>query len=105
MQFSIKAEPFSWNDNFSEVALEDFSIIQKDLSYCTCQNIGMALTKLKLLEEQGCKVEENYEDKMIHATRKANVTKQDLLDTFTEKGLIAVYNLGLKNMLDYLNGN
>ena len=51
------------------------------------------------------KRKDNYEDKMIHATRKANVTKQDLLDVFAEKGLIAVYNLGLKNMLDYLNGN
>ena len=49
--------------------------------------------------------EDDYEDKMIRATRKANVTKQDLLDVFAEKGLIAVYNLGLKNMLDYLNGN
>ena len=58
MDFKIKVEPFSWNDNFSEVALEDFSMIQKNLSYCTCQSIGMALAKLALLEEQGCKVGE-----------------------------------------------
>ena len=45
------------DDDFSEVALEDFSMIQQKLSYCTCQSIGMALAKLKLLEEQGCKVE------------------------------------------------
>lgn len=57
MEFTIVEEPFSWNDNFSEVALEDFSMIQHKLSYCTCQSIGMALAKLKLLEEQGCKVE------------------------------------------------
>jgi hypothetical protein len=56
-EFTIKAEPFSWNDNFSEIALEDFSMIQKNLSYGICQSIGMALAKLKLLEEQGCKVE------------------------------------------------
>lgn len=49
MEFTLKAEPFTWNDNFSEVALEDFSIIQKELPYCTCQNIGMALAKLKIL--------------------------------------------------------
>ena len=42
----------------SEVALEDFSLIQKDLPYCICQTIGTALAKLKLLEEQGCKVKE-----------------------------------------------
>lgn len=57
MEFTIAEEPFSWNDNFSEVALEDFSMIRHKLSYCTCQSIGMALAKLKLLEEQGCKVE------------------------------------------------
>ena len=49
--------------------------------------------------------EQNDQDKIILATRKANVTKQTLLDTFVEKGLIGVYNLGLQNMLDYLNGN
>ena len=57
-EFTIKVEPFSWNDNFSEVALEDFSIIQKKLPYGICQSIGMALAKLELLEKQGCKVEE-----------------------------------------------
>lgn len=57
-EFTIKAQPFTWNDNLSEIALEDFSMIQKDLPYGICQSIGMALAKLKLLEEQGCKVEE-----------------------------------------------
>lgn len=57
-EFTLKVEPFTWNDNFSEVALEDFSMVQKDLPYCICKSIGMALAKLKLLEEQGCKVEE-----------------------------------------------
>ena len=50
VEFTIKQVPFSWDDNFSEIALEDFSVIQKDLPYCTCQNIGMALAKLKLIE-------------------------------------------------------
>ena len=58
MDFILKSEPFSWNDNLSEIALEDFSMIQKDLPYCICQSIGMALSKLELLEKQGCKVEE-----------------------------------------------
>ena len=57
-EFTIKVEPFSWNDNFSEVALEDFSMVQKKLPYGICQSIGMALAKLELLEKQGCKVEE-----------------------------------------------
>ena len=54
---NIIAEPFDWNDNLSEVAQEDFSMIQKSLSYGTATTIGMALAKLELLEKQGCKVE------------------------------------------------
>lgn len=57
--FKIVVKPFSWNDNFSEIALEDFSVIQKKLPYGICQSIGMALAKLKLLEKQGCKVTES----------------------------------------------
>ncbi len=53
----IVSKPFDWNDNFSEVAQEDFSTIQKDLSYGVAQSIGLALAKLELLERQGCKVE------------------------------------------------
>jgi hypothetical protein len=53
----IIEKPFDWNDNFSEVAQEDFSKIQKNLTYGTASSIGMALAKLKLLEKQGCKVE------------------------------------------------
>jgi hypothetical protein len=59
MNTEIKSVPFSWNDNFSEVALEDFQQIQKDLPYLTCQSIGMALAKLEMLEKQGCKVGES----------------------------------------------
>lgn len=54
----IIVKPFDWNDNLSEIAQEDFSQIQKSLSYGTATSIGMALAKLKLLEKQGCKVEQ-----------------------------------------------
>ena len=47
MDYKIEVTPFSWNDNFSEVAQEDFSLIQKDLPYGICQSIGMALAKLE----------------------------------------------------------
>ncbi len=56
-EFTIKAEPFSWDDNFSEVALEDFSRIQNNLPYVMSQNIGMALAKLKMLEEAAAEKE------------------------------------------------
>ena len=53
----IITEPFDWNDNMSEIAQEDFSLIRNSLSYGTATTIGMALAKLELLEKQGCKVE------------------------------------------------
>ena len=59
--FEIKVSELIWNDNFSEIAQEDFSLIQKDLPYSICQTIGMALAKLELLEKQGCKVKESVE--------------------------------------------
>lgn len=68
-EFTIIEAPFSWDDNMSEIALEDFSTVQKNLPYDVCQSIGTALAKLKLLEEQGCKVEEREEN----TTQKQNV--------------------------------
>ena len=53
----IMEKPFDWNDNFSEIAQEDFSQIQKSLSYGVSSSIGMALAKLELLEKRGCRVE------------------------------------------------
>lgn len=55
----IISKPFDWNDNLSEIALEDFSMIQKSLSYGAATTIGTALAKLELLEKQGCKVNES----------------------------------------------
>ena len=53
----IISKSFDWNDNMSEIAQEDFSMIQKSLSYGTATSIGLALAKLELLEKQGCRVE------------------------------------------------
>ena len=53
----IIVKPFDWNDNLSEIAQEDFSMIRKSLSYGVATSIGMALAKLELLEKQGCMVE------------------------------------------------
>lgn len=62
MKEEIIERPFDWNDNFSEVAQEDFSMIQQSLSYGTATTIGLALAKLELLEKQGCKVEAESEE-------------------------------------------
>lgn len=58
MDTIIEVSNFTWNDNLSRIAQEDFSLIQKDLPYGICQSIGMALAKLELLETQGYKVKE-----------------------------------------------
>lgn len=59
MNFTIKAVPFSWNDNLSEDALDFFDEIKPSLSYGTCVVICTALAKLQILEKQGAKVNEN----------------------------------------------
>ena len=61
MTDEIIERPFNWNDNLSEIAQEDFSMIRQSLSYGVATSIGMALAKLELLERQGCKVEESEE--------------------------------------------
>ena len=53
----IVAKPFDWNDNLSEVAIEDFQSISDKLTYGVASSIGTALAKLSILEKQGCKVE------------------------------------------------
>ena len=60
-EFTLKSALFDWNDNFSEIAIEDFNFLKDKLSYGTCQSIGLALAKLEMLEKQGCKVEEDKE--------------------------------------------
>ena len=63
MTDEIIERPFNWNDNLSEIAQEDFSMIRQSLSYGTATSIGMALAKLELLEKQGCKVEPQESEK------------------------------------------
>ena len=36
----IISKPFDWNDNMSEIAQEDFSMIQKNLPYGTATSIS-----------------------------------------------------------------
>ena len=67
-EFTIKVEPFSWNDNFSEVALEDFSMVQKKLPYGICQSIGMALAKLEELQDIRNELLEMAADEGRHAS-------------------------------------
>lgn len=47
---------------------------------------------------------EDMEDTMIRASKKAELTRNELLDTLFEEGVLAVYNLGMKHMYEYLEG-
>lgn len=76
----------------------------------TCRNHGSCgwcksnrLYKQNKLDEASRQALEEFEDDMIRAARKADVSKEDLLEVFQSSGLMGVYNLGLKNMLDYFN--
>lgn len=51
MEFKIDAQPFSWTDKLAETAIEDFEAYQKDMSYGASTSIGLALAKLKMIEE------------------------------------------------------
>lgn len=46
--------------------------------------------------------EYDMKDTMIRASRKAGLTINELFDTIFEKGILAVYNLGMKHMYEYL---
>lgn len=46
-QFNIKSEPFSWDDNFSEVALEDFYMIQKKFTIYNSSKYWNGVRKIK----------------------------------------------------------
>ena len=49
--------------------------------------------------------EDIKEDTMIRASRYNKLSKKQVLDEFHNKGLMAVYDLGLSHMYDYLNKN
>lgn len=50
-KIEIESEPFSWSDKMAQLAIEDFNSIRNDLPYCQAQSIGLALAKLKMIED------------------------------------------------------
>lgn len=45
------------------------------------------------------------QDIMIRASNKAELTRNQLLDTLYEDGVLAVYKLGMTHMYNYLKGD
>lgn len=50
--YKIESHPFSWNDKMAQLAIEDFDSIWDLLPYCQAQSIGLALAKLKMIEDK-----------------------------------------------------
>ena len=46
--------------------------------------------------------EEEIEDTMIKASNKALVTREQLFNVLFQKGVLALYNLGMQHMYEYL---
>jgi len=94
----ITAKPFDWNDNLSKEALEDFEGIRKDLPYCTCQSIGMALTKLELLEKQGCKAIDPSGSSSENPNKCEGTISREAAIRIAEKGQIQGYEWQFKEL-------
>lgn len=45
---------------------------------------------------------EDMQESMIRASNKAGLTRNELLDTLFKEGILAVYNLGMQHMYEYL---
>lgn len=50
-KIQIESRPFSWHDKMAQLAIEDFGSIRKGIPYCQAQSIGIALAKLKMIED------------------------------------------------------
>lgn len=62
--------------------------------------LGINRTTYK--DDEEMKKDYDMEDTMIKATIQGGLKGRDLLDLLTEKGLMAVYNLGMQHMYEYL---
>lgn len=58
-EFKIVSKQFSWNDKMGEETLDTLEELNHILGYVTYQTLGVALAKLKILEEQGALVDES----------------------------------------------
>lgn len=50
-KIEIESQSFSWHDKMAQLAIEDFDSIRDLIPYCQCQSIGLALAKLRMIEE------------------------------------------------------
>lgn len=62
------------------------------------------LTEAARILKEDMTQEDKMEDVMIRASNKAELTREELFDVFTDYGLMGVYTLGQKNMYEYLKG-
>lgn len=77
---------------------------ERDVAVSQLEELGLSLGQKvdHVKDEEAEDEEDDEEDIMIRASRKAHLSRKKLIDTYESSGLMGVYNLGLKNMLDYL---
>ena len=97
----IRSQPFSWNEDMAEVAIEDVESLKTNLTYTMYQDIMMALTKLDLLEKQGKQVEnigalEAWKADMIESFHKYDA---ETVDEVYQKGYMKGIEDGVKGAM------
>lgn len=101
MDVEIRSQPFSWNEDMAEVAIEDMESLRINITYAKYQNIMMALTKLDLLEKQGKQVEnigalEAWKADMIESLHKYDA---ETVDEVYQKGYMKGIEDGVKGAM------
>ena len=101
MEAEIRSQPFSWDEDMAEVAIEDMESLRINITYAKYQNIMMALTKLDLLEKQGKQVEnigalEAWKADMIESLRKYDA---ETVDEVYQKGYLKGIEDGVKGAM------
>lgn len=89
---------FGWDEGYESVEVEvsDMDSVQNN-DYIK----GLDKTSKKALEEF-INEEDYVEDVMIRASRKANFSPKKVIEIFINKGILEIYNLGMKHMYEYL---
>ena len=58
-----------------------------------------------MVKETDLEYLDNLSDCIVHAAIHSDITKQQLIDLFWERGVVSIYHLGMQHMYEYLEEN